>query len=237
LNPVSNQGSSPLAERLEQVRARMRAAARRAGRTPEATALLPVVKRVPDGRVAELLDLGLAAIAENRVQSLLARPPELLARARVHLIGSLQTNKARRALQVAAEFHALDRQDLVDVLRREAARAGVTWPVWLEVNVAREAQKHGCDPADLPALARAAVAAPEFVVRGLMTLAPFSEDPEGARPHFRALARLSATLRAEGILPAASSGLSMGMSNDFEVAIEEGATVVRIGSALFGDGA
>lgn len=213
----------------------MRTAAARAGRPPDAVALLPVVKLVSDGEVAALLDLGIREVAESRVQRLLARPAELLTRARVHLIGPLQTNKARKAMAAAAEFHALDRFELVEVLQKEGARAGRRWPVWIEVNVAREAQKHGCDPDDLPALVCAVVAAPKLELRGLMAMAPLADDPELARPHFRELARWSASLRAEKILPPSASGLSMGMSSDFEVAIEEGATVVRIGSALFHD--
>jgi hypothetical protein len=233
LNAVSNQGSSPLATRLERTRARIAAAAARAGRPPPE--LLAVVKLVPDEVVAELFDLGVREVAENRVQKLAARPPALLARGRFHLIGSLQTNKARKAVETAAEFHAVDRFDLIEVVQREAARIGRRWPVWIEVNLAREPQKHGVDPDELPALACGVAAASELELRGLMTIAPIADDPELARPHFRELARWSASLRAEGILPPAASGLSMGMSNDFEVAIEEGATIVRIGSALFHD--
>jgi len=213
----------------------MRAAAARAGRPPDGAALLPVVKQVVDSEVAALFDLGIRDVAENRVQRLEARPPGLMARARVHLIGSLQTNKARKAVELAAEFHALDRFELVEVLQKELAKTGKRWPVWIQVNVAREAQKHGCDPDELPALVCAVLAAPQLELRGLMTMAPLADDPELARPHFRELARWSASLRAEGILPPAASGLSMGMSNDFEVAIEEGATMVRVGRALFGE--
>ena len=186
-----------------------------------------MVKLVPDEVVAELFDLGVREVVENRVQRLVARPPALLERGRFHLIGSLQTNKARKAVETAAEFHALDRFDLIEVLQRETARIERRWPVWIEVNLAREPQKHGVDPDDLPALACGVAAAPELELRGLMTIAPIADDPE--------LARWSASLRAEGILPPAASGLSMGMSNDYEVAIEEGATIVRIGSALFHD--
>jgi pyridoxal phosphate enzyme (YggS family) len=213
----------------------MRAAAARAGRPPDGVALLAVVKQVTDSGVAALLDLGVREIAENRVQRLQGRPAPLLARARVHLIGSLQTNKVRKAVALAAEFHALDRFDLVELLQKEAARTGRRWPVWIQVNIAREAQKHGCDPDDLPPLVCAVVAAPALELRGLMTMAPLADDPELARPHFRELSRWSASLRAEKILPRSAAGLSMGMSDDFEVAIEEGATVVRVGSAIFQD--
>ena len=121
------------------------------------------------------------------------------------------------------------------LLEREAAALGKVVPTWLQVNVAREPQKHGCTPEAATELARLVASAPHLALRGLMTIAPLAESPESARVHFRALALLSRALIAAGALPAGASGLSMGMSNDFEVAIEEGATLVRVGSALFAE--
>jgi hypothetical protein len=223
-----------LSRRVERLLLRIAAAEARSGRERGSVRMVAVVKLVPDEVVREALDLGLTDLGENRVQSLLARPPEIARRARLHLIGPLQTNKVRKAAQVMAEFHALDRAELVLLLEREAAARGAILPVWVQVNVAREPQKHGCAPAEAAPLVELAAAAPHLALRGLMTIAPLFPDPEQARASFRALADLSRKLRDRGSLPSGAAGLSMGMSNDFEVAIEEGATVVRVGSALFG---
>jgi pyridoxal phosphate enzyme (YggS family) len=228
-----NQGASALSSRLERIRARIADAARRAGRDPGEVELLAVVKLVADADVEAAIDLGLLDLAENRVQNLLARPESVTSRARMHLIGPLQTNKVRKAVAAAAEFHALDRLELVPLLERESATLGKTLPVWVEVNVAREPQKHGVEPEACAELVELTRGAAHLALRGLMTIAPLVDDPELARPHFRELAALSRRLREQGVLPDDASGLSMGMSNDFEAAIEEGATVVRLGSALF----
>lgn len=235
MKSAANQGSSGLARRLESVRERLRAAESRVGRAPGSAALLAVVKQVPDEGVRQLLDLGATELAESRVQSLLARPADLTGRARFHLIGPLQTNKVRKAVSAAAEFHALDRSGLAAHLERESAAAGRLLPVWIQVNVAAEPQKHGVDPARCGELAAEVLAAPHLRLRGLMTIPPLTGDPETSRPWFAALARLSRELRAAGAIPPDACGLSMGMSGDFEVAVEEGSTVVRIGSALFRD--
>lgn len=232
----TNQGSrEALAGRIAAVQRRIAAAAGRSGRPAAAVELLAVVKQQDDATVAAALELGLRQLAENRVQPLLARPPELLAQGRWHLIGPLQSNKVKAAMRAAAEFHALDRAALVPLLAEALAPTGQRLPVWLQVNIAGEAQKHGCAPSGAAALAAAIVATPALELRGLMALAPYSESPEAARPWFAALRELSLELRRGGALPDRSSGLSMGMSGDFEVAIEEGATLVRVGSALFRD--
>lgn len=235
VEPVSNQGTRALSERLAQVRRRLRAAEARAGRPAGSVELLAVIKLVPDDEVRSAIELGLTELGENRVQNLLARPPEVASRARLHLIGSLQTNKAKKAVAACAEFHALDRVDLVPLLEREAAALAKTLPVWIQVNVAREPQKHGCAPEECERLVAEVRSASHLELRGLMTMAPLAEDTEAARPHFRALADLSRELHGSGVLPSAARGLSMGMSSDFETAVEEGATVVRVGSALFRD--
>jgi len=237
VEPPANQGISLLGERLARLRARIVAAERRACRPEGGVLLVAVVKQVSDELAAAAVDAGLVELAENRVQSLLARPPDLRARARFHLIGPLQTNKARKAVAAMAEFHALDRLELVPLLEREAAALGRVLPAWVQVNVAREPQKHGCAPESAAELAAASAAAPHLALRGLMTIAPLADDPEAARLSFKALRELSRDLTRRGALPPAAKGLSMGMSSDFEMAIEEGATVVRVGSALFGEGA
>ncbi len=236
MDRLPNQGLRELlARRIAAVRGRIAAASTRSGRAAAEVTLLAVTKQQDDATVAAALDLGLLEVAENRVQPLLARSPALLARGRWHLIGPLQTNKVKAAVGAAAEFHALDRRELVPLLARAVAAAGRRLPVWLQVNVAAEAQKHGCTPADASPLAAAIAQTPELELRGLMALAPFDADPEAARPWFAALRELSLDLRRAGALPDSACGLSMGMSGDFEVAIEEGATLVRVGSALFED--
>ena len=235
MDPPANQGSSDLAARVNWLSRRIAAAAARTGRDATAVQVVAVTKLVDDATVLAALELGLVDLGENRVQNLLARPDSITARARLHLIGPLQSNKAKKAVRAIAEFHALERPELVPLLDREAAAEGKVLPVWLQVNVAREPQKHGCPPESAAELAKLANAAPHLELRGLMTIAPLAPDPESSRIHFRALAALSAELRASGALPSAASGLSMGMSNDFEVAVEEGATCLRVGSALFAE--
>lgn len=230
----TNQDSSAgLADRYSRLLARISAAAARGGRSRDAVRLVAVAKETSDETVAAAIGLGIQSLAENRVQRLAARPPALRAAAAWHLIGPLQSNKVKQAVALAAEFQALDRTDLLPLLARAAAGSSRRLPVWLQVNVAGELQKHGCRPDGAESLARAIAAVPELELRGLMTIAPWVADPEEARPIFRRLRALSVQLLEGGVLDAAAVGLSMGMSGDFEVAIEEGATVVRVGSALF----
>jgi len=230
----TNQGSTaPLSDRLARLRRRIAQAAERSGRPAEAVALVAVTKEADDRAVAELLRLGVTAFAENRVQRLAARPEVLREAAAWHLIGPLQSNKVAKAVALAAEFQAVDRAEIVAPLERAAAGTGRRLPVWLQVNVAAEPQKHGVTSAGAAEVARMLAAAPSLALRGLMAIAPYSDDPEASRPHFRALRELSLRLLATGDLPRSATGLSIGMSGDFEVAIEEGATLVRVGSALF----
>ena len=229
-----NQGSSPLESNLAALNTRIAAAAGRVGRRPEAITLLPVSKYISDAQLQAALALGLRELAENRVQNLVARRAALGRDVRLHLIGPLQSNKLRKAVATADEFHALDRIELVAELAAAAGGHAQPFPLWIQVNVAQEPQKHGCSPDDAKGLIEAVLAHPTLALRGLMTMAPHASDPEEARPHFRALRQLSADLLRRGVLPLAASALSMGMSNDFEIAIEEGATLIRVGSALFG---
>jgi len=230
----TNQGSTaPLTARLARLRSRIARAAERSGRPAEAVALVAVAKEADDEAVAALLRLGVTDFAENRVQKLAARPEALREAATWHLIGPLQSNKVAKAVALADEFHAVDRAEVVPLLARAAAARGRSLPVWLQVNIAAEPQKHGATPADAATLARALAAEPSLELRGLMAIAPYATDPEASRPHFRALRDLSLRLLAAGDLPSGATGLSIGMSGDFEVAIEEGATLVRVGSALF----
>ncbi len=206
------------AARWAAVRARVDAAATRAGRDPAAVRIVAATKTVPAERLTALVRAGCRDLGENRAQELVAKAPGL-AGATWHFIGHLQRNKVRALAPLVAWWHTLDRPALVPVLAEHAPGATVL----VEVNLAREAQKSGCAPEAVPALVREARSAGLDVV-GLMAVPPRGEDP---RPWFRALARAAA---AEGL-----AELSMGMSEDFEVAVEEGATVVRLGRVLLGD--
>ena len=229
-------------DQLQAVRARIAAAARRVGRPSESVRLICVTKSATSAQLQEALAAGVTDCGESRVQAAEARIRDLepgtsvrwprLAdtepgtSVRWHLIGHLQRNKARRALELFDVIHAVDSLELADALERHAAALGRAVPTLIEVNTSGELAKHGVAPEATEALVAAARRLPHLQVQGLMTMAPIVSQPEQARPYFRRLRELAAACR----LPE----LSMGMSQDFEVAIEEGATMVRVGGAIFG---
>jgi PLP dependent protein len=224
-----------LVSRRERIQSRIADAARRVGRDPREVALLAVTKEQPADLVRRAARAGFILFGENRVlegarkiESIRPEFPDLVWR----LIGPLQTNKAKAALQWFSAIESLDRERLVSRLDGLLAAEGRRMPVLLEVNVGMEATKSGAPPEKIEPLARAAFASPHLDVRGLMTVPPFDPDVESARPFFRQLREIRDRLedRVGHSLPE----LSMGMSHDFEVAVEEGATEVRIGTALFG---
>ncbi|HSN77599.1 MAG TPA: YggS family pyridoxal phosphate-dependent enzyme [Anaerolineae bacterium] len=233
-----------IAANLALVRQRMAAAARRVGRSPDEVVLLAVSKTHPAALIEQALAAGQRAFGENLVEeawakfgdpgSPLAGPPDAAARPRLHLIGPIQSRKA--ALAVAcrpALIHAVDRLKIAARLDRFAREAGLALDVLLEVNVAGEASKFGFTPDAVRRDTETILALPNLRVRGLMTIPPYEPDPEAARPHFAALRRLQGEL-AQRYPQADWRHLSMGMSHDFEAAIEEGATIVRVGTAIFG---
>jgi PLP dependent protein len=231
---VTAASATTLAERLAAVRGRIERAARAAGRDPDDVLLLGVTKTHPPevGRAA--VELGLLDLAENRVQELLAKRPEVPG-ARWHLVGLLQRNKARDVVGDDVLIHSVDRRSLVDELSRRAARAEVVQRILVQVNVGDDPAKGGChltETADLVAYARSR---PNLAVEGLMTIPPLppagQDAATAARPHFAALRTQRNELRAT--MPELVH-LSMGMSADLEAAVAEGATMVRIGTALFG---
>ncbi len=211
-----------LAGRLAEVRGRIEAAARRAGRDPSAVTLVAVTKTKPLDDLLAAYEAGVRDFGENRVQEAEAKFPHLPADAVRHLIGPIQSNKANKAARLADAVHAVDSADIARRLARAAANEKRRLAVYVEVNTGGEETKAGVTPAGVAALVEAVRALPELDLRGLMAIPP----PGDTRPHFALLRRLAESL---GL-----AGLSMGMSDDYEVAVEEGATVVRVGTALFG---
>jgi pyridoxal phosphate enzyme (YggS family) len=224
-----------LAERVQRVLGDVAEAARVAGRTPGEITIVAVSKTVDREAVDVAYGLGLRHFGENRVQEAARKFAEPLpADVELHLIGHLQSNKARAALGLFDTIESVDRPSLIDALEKEAERRERLVPVLLQVNVARESQKAGCAPEAAAVLMARLVDSPWCEPRGLMTMAPLVADAEDARPVFAGLRGLRDDLQRR--FPAADLGtLSMGMSNDYRVAIAEGATTVRIGRAIFGE--
>ena len=227
-----------IAENLAQVRERIDKAARRAGRLSEDVALMAVSKTFPAERIREAYDAGLRLFGENRVQEFAAKIPALrdLHNAQWHLIGHLQTNKAAKAVELFAAVDSVDSLRLAQKLNAAAQKLGKKLKVLVEVNVGGEAVKSGMAPesSELEELLSAAPELEHLEFRGLMTIPPFNDDPQEVRPYFRKLCDLRDQITRR--LPAANMReLSMGMSHDFEVAIEEGSTCVRVGTAIFGE--
>jgi pyridoxal phosphate enzyme (YggS family) len=220
---------------LASVRRRIDAAAERTRRSPGDILLVAVSKTFPADAVRAAADAGQRDFGENRVQEGLDKSDVLRANALTwHLIGPLQTNKAKKAAAAFAWIQTLDRPDLLRKLDAAAHELGVTPRVLVQVNLAREEQKHGTDEAAARDLVRAAIDARALDLRGLMIVPPFPTDPEDSRPWFRRLRELRDRLVSDGVPADRLRELSMGMSHDFEVAIEEGATMVRVGTAIFG---
>src|SRR5262249_54876120 len=231
---MSSAHASRLTERLNAVRQRIAAACQRAGRSPAKVTLVAVTKTVSPEAAALLPGLGVLDLGENRPQELWRKAAALSDGIRWHLIGHLQRNKVERTLPLVHLIHSVDSVRLLAALEEEARRRGQAVDVLLEVNASREANKPGVAREEVPALVPGLVQLRQVGVRGLMTLAALEDDPERCRPTFAQLRQLRDRLRQELGPPHALEQLSMGMSNDFEVAVEEGATLVRIGSALFG---
>jgi len=228
-----------ISENVAAVQERLAAAARRAARDPEEIALMAVSKTQPAERIREAYNAGQRLFGENRVQDFAAKAASLrdLHAAEWHMIGHLQTNKAAKTVELFRAVDSVDSLRLAEKLDSAARQFGRKIDVLVEINVGGEAAKSGMAP-ESPALEELVIAAPRLealVFRGLMTVPPFTADPQGARPYFRKLRELRNAIAARK-LPAVNPGqLSMGMSHDFEVAIEEGSTCVRVGTAIFGE--
>ena len=219
--------------RLAQVREHMADAARKSGRTAEQIELVAVSKTHAAEKVREAIEAGQLLFGESRVQEARAKIPLLPSRLRWHFIGHLQKNKIRHALPLFELFHGIDSLALAQEMERIAEEEGIRPRVLLEVNVAGEASKHGFSPETLRRDLEAALSLGRLTIEGLMTLPPFAPEAEASRQYFIALRKLRDQLEAE--FDVRLPQLSMGMSGDFPIAIEEGATLVRVGTAIFGE--
>ena len=218
---------------LEHLKFRIRSAAEACGRDPAGVRLVAVSKTHPAEAVREVAACGQVAFGESKIQEAQGKIPILPASLEWHFIGHLQSNKIRKALPLFQLFHGVDDGNLARQMERICEESGRTCRILLEVNVSGEASKFGFDPGRLREVLPGLLALRRVQILGLMTMAPYSEDPLAAKPYFSALRRLRDDLRAQ--TGAALPELSMGMSGDFEAAIAEGSTIIRVGSAIFGE--
>ncbi len=227
-----------IADNLARVRECLERAARRAGRAPNDIVLMAVSKTFPAEAIVEAHAAGQRIFGENRVQEFADKAPGLdsLSGAEWHLIGHLQSNKSARGAELFGWIDSVDSLRLMRRIEEAAARLDRMLNVLIEMNVGGEEQKHGVAPCsqELEGMLRAAKSLEHLKVRGLMTVPPYTPDPEGARPYFRMLGEVRQEIAARKLPGVSMDVLSMGMSHDFEVAIEEGATCVRVGTAIFG---
>jgi pyridoxal phosphate enzyme (YggS family) len=221
-----------LADNLTLIQQRIRAACDRTGRDVNSVTLLAVSKTYPADTIKAATDLGLTLFGENKVQEAKAKIPNSPGKARWHFIGHLQSNKCRDAVELFSMIQCVDSLAIAQEINKRADQASKTMPVLLEINVAGEGSKFGYKPEQMLAELKELNALPRLEIHGLMAIPPFSPEPEKSRPYFKTLRELK--MRAEDLLGAPLPVLSMGMSDDFEIAIEEGSTMIRVGTALFG---
>jgi pyridoxal phosphate enzyme (YggS family) len=223
-------------DNIAQIRRRIEQAAARCGRDPARVRLLTVSKTVSAERVKEAIDAGIRLLGENYIQEAREKIDTLRGSPAVwHFIGHLQTNKARFAVGLFDLIHSVDSIKLARELDKQARRQGKVQPILIQVNIAEEKSKSGITEQAAPLLIREVSRCGNLSVRGLMTMPPFFNAPEKVRPYFKALRQLAGRIAAMNIDGVTMAELSMGMTGDFEVAIEEGATIVRVGTAIFGE--
>ena len=223
-------------ENLMEVESRVQAACERAGRPREDVLLIAVSKTKPVELIREIMETGTKDFGENKVQEMCNKIEEIREPLNWHLIGHLQRNKVKYIVDKAYLINSVDSLRLADESQKEAVKKNVSKvPVLIEVNMAQEASKDGINASETEELVREIAKLPNVQIRGLMTIAPFVDDPEENRVHFRAMRELRDHLKAMNIPGVEMKELSMGMTNDFEVAIEEGATMIRVGTAIFGE--
>jgi pyridoxal phosphate enzyme (YggS family) len=223
---------STIKENLLRVTERIEKAARRVGRDPKEVNLVAVSKTVESARIKEAIEAGVSILGENYVQEAQKKIEEIGRPVAWHFIGHLQTNKAKYAIRLFEMIHSLDSLPLAEELNRRAEQGGQVAKVMIEVNISGEATKFGTDEEKVFSIARGIVNLNHLSLEGLMTMPPYFDSPEMSRPYYIKLRELKEKMIREGI---PLKELSMGMSNDFEIAIEEGATYVRVGTAIFGE--
>jgi pyridoxal phosphate enzyme (YggS family) len=223
-----------VAENISTVREKIAAAALRASRDPSRVRLMGVTKTVDDERILESIRAGIDIVGENYVQEAKRKIEKMGRSVPWHLIGHLQTNKAKYAVKLFDMVHSVDRISLAQELNRRAGLINASIDILIEVNVSGEGSKSGVDPEQAIGLVREVAQLPNLGIKGLMTMAPWFDDQEEARPYFRRLRELKDAIAAADIPGVEMKELSMGMSGDYEVAVEEGATIVRIGTKIFG---
>jgi PLP dependent protein len=221
-------------ENIARVRERIDQAAGRAGRRPEIIRLVAVSKTVEVERIRQAMGAGAQILGENYVQEAQKKIAVLGEEANWHFIGHLQKNKAKMAVRLFRMIHSVDKLDLARELNREALQQGAVLPVLLQISLSGEMTKFGAREEEALAFAGQMAELKGLHVQGLMTMPPFFEDPEASRPYFVRLKKLAESLAQQKIPGISMEELSMGMSNDFEVAVEEGATLIRVGTAIFG---
>ena len=220
---------------IEAVEERICSACKRAGRDRSEVRLICVTKTKPVEMLQEAYVAGQRDFGENKVQEICRKKPDLPSDIRWHMIGHLQRNKVRQLIGQTAMIHSVDSLRLAETISAEAVKAGIRIPVLIEVNMAGEESKFGLAKEDVEELVRAAAALEGIQISGLMTIAPYTEDPETNRPYFAGLRELAVDIGQKCIDNVSMSVLSMGMTGDFEVAIEEGATHIRVGTGIFGE--
>lgn len=224
-----------LKDNLTQVKDKITASALKAGRNPEEITLIAVSKTKPVDMIQEIYDMGIREFGENKVQEITTKSEILPDDINWHMIGHLQRNKVKAVLKKAVLIHSVDSIRLAKAISDEAVKLNITANILLEVNVANEDTKFGFSISETEEKLRELAVFPNICVRGLMTSAPFVDNPEDNREYFRQLKQLCVDLKAKNIDNTSMDFLSMGMTNDYEVAIEEGATHVRVGTAIFGE--
>ena len=224
-----------ITENLEQVRKNIDEACRMAGRDPKEVTLIAVSKTKPVSMLKEAYDAGARCFGENKVQEIMDKHPQLPEDIQWHMIGHLQRNKVKYIVDKVSMIHSVDSLRLAQTTEQEAAKHNVCVPVLLEVNVAQEESKFGLKMDEVLPLIETIADFPHIKVQGLMTIAPYVENAEDNRDFFRQLKKLSVDIEAKNINNVSMSVLSMGMTGDYQVAVQEGATMVRVGTGIFGE--